>query len=198
MVVRPFWALSHPPNFIMAITLTLLENYSIAQDSALMSTLTGSCQINAVRSWQSHMLLFVEVTATKSSKNQWIWLEALSVTNIMQKLRCILTHFPVHEKLENTHGLSQAKHRFANPPFGYPVVSSGFRRICDKVVPVGGKMERNSIASTYQRMSACRCTSLRCFSRQSLLYIYVSYIAQNTLQLLYSVPGLGDAIDDKN
>ncbi|KRX14188.1 hypothetical protein T07_11294 [Trichinella nelsoni] len=30
-----------------------------------MSTITGSCQINAVRSWQSYMLLLVEVTATK-------------------------------------------------------------------------------------------------------------------------------------
>ncbi|KRZ87934.1 hypothetical protein T08_6075 [Trichinella sp. T8] len=92
-----------------------------------------------------------------------------------------------------------------------------FRHICDKGVPVGGKMEPNSIASARQRIS--QNLHLQVYFLMLLqpsvyetlistgrakdfhylqLYIYVSYIAQNTLQLLYSVPGLGDAIDDKN
>ncbi|KRZ88541.1 hypothetical protein T08_13550, partial [Trichinella sp. T8] len=89
-------SLSHPPNFIMAIILTLLllsnsktnlgpyVTLSTRKtiDSALMSTITGSCQINAVRSWQSHMLLFVEVTATKSSKNQLLYEHSIRATNV--------------------------------------------------------------------------------------------------------------------
>ncbi|KRY07906.1 hypothetical protein T12_5530 [Trichinella patagoniensis] len=46
------------------------------------------------------------------------------------------------------------------------------RRICDKGVPVGGKMEPNSISSIRQRISTCRCTSSCCFSPQSMRHSF--------------------------
>ncbi|KRX85713.1 hypothetical protein T06_16525 [Trichinella sp. T6] len=46
------------------------------------------------------------------------------------------------------------------------------RHICDKGVPVSGKMEPNSIASARQRISTCRCTSSCCFSPQSMRHSF--------------------------